>query len=115
MADATTELVARRRCKLCRQPGHRRDKCPQNVDKAWSRVTSDEILGGIRGQIEEVADVADPIAEAAGARETIDALEQELREYRSVEVAVRQRIVDISAQLIHERQVLAEARRRRTS
>jgi len=114
MADATTELVARRRCKLCRQPGHRRDKCPQNA-AAWSRATPDEILGDIRGQIEEIADVADPVAEAAGARERIDALEQELREYRAVEIEVRQRIVDITARLICERQVLAEARRRRTS
>jgi hypothetical protein len=92
-----TSHVRSRRCKICREEGHRRDACPKRVD-----MLADEPVS------------SDPIAEAALSRERIDGLIREIKDYEHALKVIGGFLDRSRVQLALERQKLAEARSKRS-
>lgn len=84
-----------RRCKLCREVGHRRDRCPKQP-----------------AAVAEILDV-DPIGQAAGVRMRIDALRASIKENERIRSHVEELLAHDRAALAKAQDELAGLRRAR--
>jgi hypothetical protein len=99
VSDPTSDIARRtRRCKICREEGHRRDSCPKRFD----------MLADLD------AEAVDPIAEAALSRERIDGLIREIKDYEHALKVIGGFLDRSRVQLALERQKLAVARSKRS-